>query len=78
MSGNIGSPIIPERYYRLVTGFGDDQKIVQVGCSAIEWEDLFKELETLDETWWIKQNIVDYKISIMKMDGHLCKVSSCH
>jgi len=61
-----GLSIMPDKYRRLV---GRDWKVCQVGCSAIEWPDLLVELEASDMPEWEKQNIIDYKISIMLMDA---------
>ena len=62
----LGMSIIPDRYRRLA---GMDWKVCQVGCSAIEWPDLFAELEVSDMPEWEKQNVIDYKISTMLMDA---------
>jgi|ERR1035437_1722847 hypothetical protein len=61
----MGLSIMPDKYRRLIGINGD---VSQVGCSAIEWEDLFAELDRSDMPDWEKDNVIDYKISTMMSD----------
>jgi hypothetical protein len=61
-----GLVLMPDKYRRLVDL---NYKVCQVGCSAIEWPDLFAELDASDMPEWEKQNVIDYKISTMLTDA---------
>ena len=62
----MGLSIMPDKYRRLVDIKGN---VCQVGCSAIEWEDLFAELDRSNMPDWEKENVIEYKISVMLTDA---------
>ncbi len=62
----MGLSIMPDKYRRLVDINGN---VCQAGCSAIEWEDLFAELDRSDMPDWEKDNVFEYKISVMRSDN---------
>ena len=61
----IGLSIMLDKYRRLIDL---DGVISQTGCSAIEWEDLFVELDASGLPDWEKENVFEYKISTMLAD----------